>query len=169
MVNSKEQNTATIAVHQMHEATQQKIKLQQKKARLIMEEVKFKIKERKMRTRHLIQVGGLVVKAELDALPTNSLFGALVTLKSELTKCPDIQNHWTKIGRDIFDQEEKTRTAVIIKFASKPEESIRTHIRQHGLKWNSLRKEWYGFITDIQSLKNGLLDVEYELEIVKSI
>ncbi len=122
MLNSEEQNTEIIAANQMHETAQQKIKLQQKKARLIMEEVKFKIKERKMRTRHLIQVGGLVVKAELDDLPTNSLFGALVTLKSELTKCPDIQNHWTKIGRDIFDQEEKTTTAVILKFTSKPNE-----------------------------------------------
>ncbi|WP_375327506.1 conjugal transfer protein TraD [Candidatus Tisiphia endosymbiont of Nemotelus uliginosus] len=151
----------------MQETLQQKIKLQQKKARLIMEEVKFKIKERKMRTRHLIQVGGLVAKAALDDLPTNSLLGALVTLKNELTKCPDVQNHWTKIGRDIFDQEEKTTTAVILKFVSKPIESIRTHIRQHGLKWNSLQKEWYGFVTDMLSLKDGLVNIEYKLEVVK--
>ncbi len=68
MVNSEEQNTEIVAANQMHDTAQQKIKLQQKKARLIMEEVKFKIKERKMRTRHLIQVGGLVVKAALDDL-----------------------------------------------------------------------------------------------------
>ncbi len=54
MVNSEEQNTEIVAANQMHDTAQQKIKLQQKKARLIMEEVKFKIKERKMRTRHLI-------------------------------------------------------------------------------------------------------------------
>ncbi|SPR15660.1 conjugative transfer protein [Orientia tsutsugamushi] len=39
---------------------QQKITLQQKKARLIMDEVNLKIKERKMRTRRLIEMGGLV-------------------------------------------------------------------------------------------------------------
>ncbi|KJV74026.1 putative conjugative transfer protein TraD, partial [Orientia tsutsugamushi str. TA716] len=37
---------------------QQKITLQQKKARLIMDEVNLKIKERKMRTRRLIEMGG---------------------------------------------------------------------------------------------------------------
>lgn len=168
MLNNSEQNNATTVTHHIHETAQQKIKLQQKKARLIMEEINFKIKERKMRTRHLIEMGGLVAKAELDNLPANSLFGALVTLKDELTKCPDIQNHWTKIGRDIFDQEEKTRTAIILKFTSKPEESVRSHLRQHGLKWNALRSEWYGFITDMQSLKNGLLPIEYKLETVKS-
>ncbi|MCC8399433.1 MAG: conjugal transfer protein TraD [Rickettsia endosymbiont of Platyusa sonomae] len=152
----------------MHEALQQKQKLQQKKARLIMEEINFKIKERKMRTRHLIEMGGLVAKAELDNLPTNSLFGALISLKNEITKHPDTEERWTKIGKDIFDQEEKNRSAIILKFSSKPKESIRTHIRQHGLKWNALRKEWYGYIIDMQSLKNGLLDIEYQLEIVSS-
>ncbi|KJV73137.1 conjugal transfer TraD family protein [Orientia tsutsugamushi str. UT76] len=43
---------------------QQKITLQQKKARLIMDEVNLKIKERKMRTRRLIEMGGLVAKAK---------------------------------------------------------------------------------------------------------
>ncbi|KJV74148.1 conjugal transfer TraD family protein [Orientia tsutsugamushi str. UT76] len=52
---------------------QQKITLQQKKARLIMDEVNLKIKERKMRTRRLIEMGGLLAKAELDHLPTNTL------------------------------------------------------------------------------------------------
>ncbi|SPR16609.1 conjugative transfer protein [Orientia tsutsugamushi] len=39
---------------------QQKITLQQKKAKLIMDEINLKIKERKMRTRRLIEMGGLV-------------------------------------------------------------------------------------------------------------
>lgn len=145
----------------------QKLKLQQKKARLTMEEVQLKIKERKMRTRHLIEMGGLVAKAELDNLPANSLFGALVSLKDELIKRPGVQDSWTKVGKEIFDQAEKSKTPIILKFESKPEESIRSHIRQHGLKWNALRKEWYGYIIDMQSLKNGLVDLKYELEIVR--
>jgi hypothetical protein len=34
-----------------------------------------------MRTRHLIEIGGLVVKAGLDHLPANTLYGALISLK----------------------------------------------------------------------------------------
>ncbi|KDO03560.1 Conjugal transfer protein TraD [Rickettsia tamurae subsp. buchneri] len=167
MLTNKEQNSATALANHMIDTAQQKQRLQQKKARLIMEEINFKIKERKMRTRHLIEVGGLVAKVKLDDLPTNSLLGALVSIKNELTKHPDIQDSWTKIGRDILDHENDSRSAIILKFTSKPTQSIRTHIRQHGLKWNSLRKEWYGHVLDIGSLKNGLLDIEYELEIIK--
>ena len=154
-------------INHMMDSLQQKQKLQQKKARLIMEEINLKIKERKMRTRHLIEMGGLIAKAELDNLPTNSLLGGLIFLKEELTKHPDNEEHWSKIAKDIFNQEEKDKSAVILKFESKPEETIRTHIRQHGLKWNALRQEWYGYIADMQSLKNGLLDIEYQLEVVE--
>ncbi|KJV73723.1 conjugative transfer protein [Orientia tsutsugamushi] len=80
---------------------QQKITLQQKKAKLIMDEVNLKIKERKMRTRRLIEMGGLVAKAKLD----HTLFGAIVSLKETLTQHPNVQNHWTTIGKDIFDKE----------------------------------------------------------------
>lgn len=130
-----------------------------------MEEINLKIKERKMRTRHLIEMGGLVAKAELDKLPTNSLLGGLIHLKEELTKHPGNEKHWSKIAKDIFNPEEKNRSAVILKFESKPEKAIRTHIRQHGLKWNALQQEWCGYITDMQSLESGLLYIEYQLEI----
>ena len=65
-----------------------------------MEEAKLKIQERKTRTHHLIEMGGLVVKAKLDCLPTNSLLGALVSLQSELTENPSIQDQWTQIGKN---------------------------------------------------------------------
>ena len=66
----------------MQKVEQQKLKLEQKKNRLVAEEIKLKLKERKMRTRHLIEVGGLVAKAGLDYLPVNTLYGALLTMKS---------------------------------------------------------------------------------------
>ena len=61
----------------MDNVIKQRLKLQQKKAKIITEEAKLKIIERKVRTRRLIELGGLIAKAKLDDLPTNSLFGAL--------------------------------------------------------------------------------------------
>ncbi|XVN40662.1 MAG: conjugal transfer protein TraD [Rickettsia endosymbiont of Argas persicus] len=87
----------------MDNVIKQKLKLQQKKAKIITEEAKLKIIERKVRTRRLIELGGLIAKAKLDDLPTNSLFRVLVSLKNDLTESPHIKNQWTKIGRDIFD------------------------------------------------------------------
>ena len=54
---------------------EQKIKLEQKKNRLAAEEMRLKLKERKARTRHLIELGGLVVKANIHYLPTNTIYG----------------------------------------------------------------------------------------------
>ncbi len=113
---------------------QQKITLQQKKAKLIMDEVNLKIKERKMRTRCLIEMGRLVAKAKRDHLSANTLFGAIVSLKETLTQHQNVQNHWTTIGKDIFDKEQQNKAAVILKFASEPNENTKRHIRLHGLK-----------------------------------
>ncbi|QES95774.1 conjugal transfer protein TraD [Orientia tsutsugamushi] len=141
---------------------QQKITLQQKKAKLIMDEVNLKIKERKMRTRRLIEMGGLVAKAKLD----HTLFGAIVSLKETLTQHPNVQNHWTTIGKDIFDKEQQNKAAVILKFASEPDENTKRNIRLHGLKWNSFRQEWCCHVKDIEVLKNVILNVQYKLELV---
>ncbi len=64
----------------MKNIDQQKIRLEQKKNRLVLEEARLKINQRKMRTRHLIELGGLIVKAQLDHLPTNSLYGGYYQL-----------------------------------------------------------------------------------------
>jgi hypothetical protein len=143
---------------------QQKIKLEQKKNRLIAEETKLKLKERRMRTRHLIEVGGLIVKAGLDHLPTNTLYGALLSLSSSLERDASIKDEWTKLGKMEFDREQKNKHPVILKFNKQPDSELRQIIRNHGLKWNRVRQEWYGEILNIDDLKNNLGSVKYELE-----
>ncbi|AFC70039.1 conjugal transfer protein TraA [Rickettsia amblyommatis str. GAT-30V] len=69
----------------MENVIKRRLKLEQKKAKIITEEARLKIQARKARTRHLIEIGGLVVKAKLDDLPTNSLLGAFVSLKENLS------------------------------------------------------------------------------------
>ncbi|UCM86448.1 MAG: conjugal transfer protein TraD (plasmid) [Rickettsia endosymbiont of Culicoides impunctatus] len=151
----------------MHTVTEQKTKLEQKKNRLIAEENRLKLKERKIRTRHLIEMGGLIVKAELDHLPTNTLYGSLLSLKDSLTSQSNIKDQWTKTGKYAFDQEQQQKTAVILKLDEKPSLEIRSHIRNHSLKWNHLRNEWYGYVTDLQTLKDGLGDLKYELQVIE--
>lgn len=152
----------------MQAVAEQKIKLEQKKNRLAVEEIKLKMKERKIRTRHLIEMGGLIVKAELDHLPTNTLYGSLLSLKNSLAEQSDIKDQWTKDGKEAFDNEEKSRSAVILKFETKPEEFVRTLLRSHGLKFNHLRQEWYGYVINLDELKTKLTSVVYDLEIVNT-
>ena len=144
-----------------------KDKLTQKRNRLAAEEIRINLKERKLRTRRLIEIGGLVVKAKLDHLPTNTLFGALLTNFESLTKDSNIQKQWTVLGKSVLDQEEKKQSAVILRLDSKPSDQIRVHLRSHGLKWNKLREEWYGFVANLDALKEGVKSIEYNLEIIK--
>ena len=94
-------------------------------------------------------------------------YGSLLSLKESLTKQSDIQDQWTKIGKAAFYQEQQQKTAVILKLVEKPPLEICSHIKNHSLKWNHLRNEWYGYVLDVQALKDGLGDLKYELEVVR--
>ena len=145
----------------------QKLKLQQKKNRIAAEETRLKLRERKMRTRRLIELGGLVVKAELDYLPVNTLYGALISLRNALIADNNIKAGWTAIGKKQFDLEQSEFTPVIIKFNLQPEKNIRDTLRSHDLKWNKFRSEWYGNVLNLERLKTDLSSVKYDLEIIK--
>lgn len=148
----------------MQNVNDQKVKLEQKKNRLIAEETRLKLKERKMRTRHLIEVGGLVTKSALDHLPTNTLYGALLSIAQDLETNLAIKDEWTRIGKTKLDQEQTNKNAVILKFEQEPSNEIRKVIRNHGLKWNKLRQEWYGYVFNINALKNDLGATLYQIE-----
>ena len=148
----------------MQNVTDQKVRLEQKKNRLIAEETRLKLKERKMRTRHLIEVGGLVTKAGLDHLPTNTLYGALLSIGESLETNVAIKEQWTKIGKTKLEEEQTNKYAVILKFEQEPSNEIRKVIRNHGLKWNKLRQEWYGYVFNINALKNDLGATLYQIE-----
>jgi hypothetical protein len=148
----------------MQNVVEQKVRLEQKKNRLIAEETRLKLKERKMRTRYLIEVGGLVTKAGLDYLPTNTLYGALLSIASSLETDETVKEQWTKIGKTTLDQEQTDKHAVILKFEQEPSNEIRKVIRNHNLKWNKLRLEWYGYCNNVDSLKNDLGAIKYQIE-----
>lgn len=150
----------------MKDVNHQKIKLEQKKNRLAAEELKLKFKERKARTRNLIELGGLIIKAELDNLPANALYGALLTLKDTLDKDDGIQAVWIVKGNAAFNKETKARVAIVLKFKEQPESIIRNHLREHGLMWNRFRQEWYGYTSDLDSLKEGITNIQHTLEII---
>lgn len=150
----------------MKTVEEKKIKLEQKKNRLAAEEMRLKLKERKARTRHLIELGGLVVKADLHYLPTNTLYGALLSLSEKLDKDNNIRHKWTEVGKQKLQQEAKLFTPVIVKFDDIPEKEIPDAVRAHGLKWNKFRSEWYGNVDNIESLKNTLKYVKHSIEIL---
>ena len=151
----------------MQNLDEQKIKLEQKKARMILEEARLKFKERKMRTRALIEKGGLVTKAGLDDLPTNALYGALLSLKKDLDDNENLLAAWVVKGNAAFNAETKNSTPVILKFPEEPNSDIRAFVRSHGLRFNSFRSEWYGNALRLDELKTSLGKIQYNLEVIE--
>jgi hypothetical protein len=148
----------------MQNLDEQKIKLEQKKARMQLEETRLKLKERKMRTRSLIEKGGLITKAGLDYLPSNALYGALLSLKKDLDDNENLLAGWIIKGNAAFNTETKDTIAVILKFPEEPNSDIRAFVRSHGLRFNSFRQEWYGNAYRIEELKTSLGKIKYDLE-----
>jgi hypothetical protein len=84
-------------------------KLDQRKNRIKQLEASLSVQERKYRTRRLIELGGLVSKAQLDHWNANALLGGLLFLK-EKEADPSQMNTWSHKGGVAFLRA-KTTTA----------------------------------------------------------
>ncbi len=79
-------------------------KLEQRKNRLKQLEASLTIQERKNRTRRLIELGGLVSKAQLDTWNANALLGGLLSLKEKELNVSQM-NSWIHKGGEAFSRE----------------------------------------------------------------
>lgn len=129
----------------MNELEKKKEALKLKKSRIEHQERLLKLKERKNRTRLLIEVGGVASKAGIDHLNTNTLLGAFLEIK-EKEQEEGLIKRWTKKGAEALDlDKQQNGEPLIVTFAEEPEKKIKNEIRQAGLRWNRFRKEWQGF------------------------
>ena len=81
--------------------------LEQQKSKMAEKERKIVMDERKARTRHLIECGGLVAKAGLTDLPANALYGALLTLKDGAGNAMQVRR-WAADGGAAFNREARS-------------------------------------------------------------
>ena len=154
---------------QTHLLEKRKKSIEQKKNRLKQLEASLNAQERKKRTRHLIELGGLITNAHLDEWNVNTLFGALLSLKEKETDKAQM-DAWTHTGGAAFAAEKTLAvqkrltkgTPVTVKFSSFPDEDIRASLKSLGLKWNSLRQEWEGYAV-VNELHSLLIDQEAEI------
>lgn len=61
-----------------------------------------KIKERKKQTRRKIELGGLVIKAEMDAFSKDIILGALISVRKEIEKDNNVKSLFQSIGHSSF-------------------------------------------------------------------
>lgn len=153
-------------MNQLNILEQKKTRLMQLKNRIKDQEALLKIKERKVRTRRLIELGGLITKAQLDHFPSNTIYGSLLYLKDQLANNAKLQDQWTHQGGAAFSKAEKRKAAVIVSFPEKPSADLCVKLRALGLKWNNIRQEWQGH-TVLQEVTDLLQDQNAVVQEVK--
>ena len=123
----------------------EKRKLALKKSRIEAREKRLKEKERKVRTRRLIELGGLVSKAGIEELNNNSLLGALLDIKEKLKEESTVKK-WKDKGGAAFEADKaQNGEALIVSFDAEPPREAKDKLRNLGLRWNRFRREWQGY------------------------
>ena len=123
----------------------EKKKLALKKSRIEAQEKRLKEKERKVRTRRLIELGGLISKAGVDELNNNALLGALLDIKERLKEESTIKK-WKDKGAAAFEKDRaQNGEALIVSFDSEPPREAKDVLKKLGLRWNRFRREWQGY------------------------
>ena len=120
---------------------------EQQKARLAEQEAKLKADERKVRTRQLIQAGGLVDKAGLLELEPNALYGALLSMREQAGDAEQVRQ-WAALGGRAFAREarlaEEGREAIVLAFSAALGRDATTALRGAGFRFNKLLQHWEG-------------------------
>ena len=146
----------------MNDLEKKKEALKLKKSRIEHQERLLKLKERKNRTRQLIEIGGIASKAGIDHLNTNTLLGAFLEIKEKAEE-EAIFKQWTKKGAEALDVLEKQNgEPLILTFSEEPKKAVKVKIRGAGLKWNRFRREWQGYAKKAH-LEKLLEGVEHQL------
>jgi hypothetical protein len=119
----------------------------QQKARLADQEAKLKDAGRKVRTRRLIEAGGLVEKTGLLDLNAAALYGALLSLRDGASDSKKIEQ-WTALGGRTFAREARARDegkeAVVLRFPDALSKDATPLLRAAGFRFNKLLQHWEG-------------------------
>jgi hypothetical protein len=114
-----------------------------RRAKAEQEAARLKLIQKKERTRRLIELGGLAVKAGIDELPAAALYACFMRIASE-AKDADTLSRWEREGGRHFQIEEDTRVVAIARFPGKIEPEVAASLRAIGFRWNRHIKQWEG-------------------------
>jgi hypothetical protein len=130
---------------------------EQQKARLAEQEAKLKDAGRKVRTRRLIEAGGLVEKTGLLDLDANAFYGALLSLRDGAGDKKQVEQ-WTALGGRTFAREaharDEGREPIVLSFPAALAKEATATLRTAGFRFNKVLQHWEGLarIEEAQSL-----------------
>ena len=114
-----------------------------RRAKAEQEAARLKLIQKKERTRRLIELGGLAVKAGIDELPAAALYACFMRIAAD-AKDSDTLSRWEREGGRHFQVEEDARLVAIARFPDKIEPEVAASLRAIGFRWNRYLKQWEG-------------------------
>ena len=148
-------------------------KLQNTRDRLKKESLALKQKEKKFSERRVVEFGLIVNRLDLD-IDVDVFLGAMLHVKELVESDSNIKDKWreeaSKYKNNLVMLKNQKR-GVILKIEDNIErgnfdESCEKEIRNFGLKWNSFRREWGGYVTDYEGLVEYLdsMGIKYRID-----
>lgn len=115
-----------------------------RKKKVEQEEARLKTMQRKHRTRRLIEIGGLAVKAGIDELPRAALYDRFLGIAQEAKKDPKAVPLWERAGARYFQKEADERIVAIARYPGKIAPEVAASLRAIGFRWNRYLRQWEG-------------------------
>jgi len=116
-----------------------------RKSKAEQEAARLKLIQQKQRTRRLIEIGGLAVKAGIDTLPSAALYDRFLDIAAGAKDAKAVVL-WERAGSRHFQEEEDTRVVAVAKFSHKIEPELAASLRSIGFRWNRFLKQWEGHV-----------------------
>jgi hypothetical protein len=137
------------------------------------ESLALKQKEKKFSERRVIEFGLIVNRLDLD-IDLDVFLGAMLHVKELIGSDSNIKDKWREEAskyKNNLVKLKKQKRGVILKIEDNVErgnfdEKCEKEIRNFGLKWNSLRREWGGYVQDYEGLVEYLdgMGVKYRID-----
>jgi len=144
----------------------EKQKIEMKKKKLLLKEKLLKEKEKQAQARRLTEIGKLARKAQIDHLDEESLLGAFLDIAERHQEQKDLENWKQKAKAFLENTTEGAQDALIISFSSNPTPEIKSLFRELNFKWNSFRKEFYGY-GHRRSIEETLSGSDFQIELAE--
>jgi len=149
-------------VEDMQEQENKKNVVDEKKRVLKKMEKSIRDTERKISQKKINSIGKLAVKAKLDEIDLEILYGAFVDISIKISD-DSYKSSCLELARK--QQHPLNGNRVAISFNKPPSLEIKEQLKNLSFKWNRFRGEFYG-TCEQTTLSNILKDVEHKIEVI---
>ena len=140
-------------------------KIEYKKRKLQIQEKLLKEKEKQKRVRRFSLIGKIASKADIDHLDDETLLGAFLEIASNLPSEEKIEE-WKNNGKSfVSNGKGSDGTPLSVAFPNDPKPEIKKILKGLGFRWNSFRKEFYGYGRK-DEIQQALSGVDFRIEVL---